>query len=72
MPYAGAKSSPTWVAAERQQKPLLDTLKTLVEIESGSRDLDGLREIARVIGDRLLRLGMKVDIEASRAPDFHP
>ena len=69
---AGAKSSPTWVAAERQQKPLLDTLKTLVEIESGSRDLDGLREIARVIGDRLLRLGMKVDIEASRAPDFHP
>ena len=30
------------VAAKREAAPLLDTLKDLVSIESGSRDLEGL------------------------------
>uniref|UniRef100_UPI0038F6E735 hypothetical protein n=1 Tax=Streptomyces galilaeus TaxID=33899 RepID=UPI0038F6E735 len=32
--------------AQQEQQPLLDTLRDLVQIESGSKDLDGLNQIA--------------------------
>ena len=36
--------------AQQEQQPLLDTLRDLVQIESGSKDLDGLNQIAAQIG----------------------
>ncbi len=47
----------------QQEKPaLIDTMKTLVSIESGSRDLEGLDKIAGVIADRLRLLGGDVKL----------
>ena len=46
-------------AAERQ--PLLDTLKALVHIESGSRDRDGLDRLAALIAERFAGLGADVE-----------
>ena len=48
--------------ARQQQQPLLDTLRDLVSIESGSKDLEGLDKIAHLIADRLKKLGGQVEI----------
>jgi glutamate carboxypeptidase len=48
--------------AKQEQQPLLDTLRDLVSIESGSKDLEGLAKIANVIADRLKQLGGKVEL----------
>ena len=47
--------------AEREQAPLLRTLEQLVGLESGSRDLAGLEQIARMLADRLAALGGRVE-----------
>ena len=47
---------------QRQRAPLIDTMRELVSIESGSRDFDGLSRIAEVIADRLRMLGGDVDL----------
>ncbi|QEN88178.1 M20/M25/M40 family metallo-hydrolase [Labrys sp. KNU-23] len=46
--------------AEAQRQPLIDTMKALVSIESGSKDPEGLAEIAALIADRLKALGGEV------------
>jgi glutamate carboxypeptidase len=43
--------------ARQEQQPLLDTLRDLVNIESGSKDPEGLAKIAALIADRLQKLG---------------
>jgi glutamate carboxypeptidase len=48
--------------ARTQKGPLLDTLKELVSIESGSRDLEGLERIAQLIAGRLKSLGGEVEL----------
>ena len=48
--------------ARQEQQPLLDTLRDLVSIESGSKDLEGLEKIAALIADRLRQLGGKVAV----------
>jgi len=49
----------------KEKAPMLDTMKALVEIESGSADREGLDRIAALIGQRLQALGGKVEyIEA--------
>jgi glutamate carboxypeptidase len=48
--------------AQQEKAPLLDTLRDLVNIESGSKDAEGLAQLAALIGDRLTRLGGKVEI----------
>ena len=48
--------------AQQEKAPLLDTLRDLVNIESGSRDAEGLARIAALIGERLTKLGGKVEI----------
>lgn len=51
------------VAQVRDQRaPLIDTMRELVSIESGSRDFDGLSRIAEVIADRLRALGGDVEL----------
>jgi glutamate carboxypeptidase len=52
--------------AKKEQQPLLKTLEELVSIESGSRDVEGLERIAKLIAGRLQALGGKVElVEAS-------
>ncbi len=48
-------------AATAAQPQVIDTLKSLVLIESGSTDLDGLAKIATLIDDRLKALGFKTE-----------
>ena len=46
-----------------EQEPLaLQTLKNLVEVESGSRDLEGLARVRAVIEDELAAAGVKTDL----------
>ena len=53
---------PVLAAAQREKAPLLDTLKELVSIESGSRDLEGLDRLADLIAGRLKALGGEVEL----------
>ena len=45
--------------AAKEKAPLLDTLKDLVSIESGSGDREGLDRIAALIAERLKALGAR-------------
>lgn len=56
-----ADQLPVWQQAQAQQQPLLDTLKELVSIESGSGDREGLDRISQLISDRLKALGGQVE-----------
>jgi glutamate carboxypeptidase len=47
---------------KKEAPRLLDTMKELVEIESGSSDIEGLDRIREVIAGRLAALGAKVEI----------
>ncbi len=48
--------------AQKEQQPLLDTLRDLVSIESGSKDIDGLNQIAERVAGQLKQLGGTVEI----------
>ena len=56
-----APFEPVWSLARKEKPAVLDTMKTLVEIESGSADREGLDRIAEVIAGRLGALGGKVE-----------
>jgi glutamate carboxypeptidase len=63
----------TLQARAAQQVPaVLETMKQLVAIESGSRDLEGLAEAARVVAARLEAAGMAVQVIPTQAPAFNP
>lgn len=58
-------------AAAAQKQPLLDTLKDLVGIETGSRDYEGLTRSADLIAARLRALGGQVElIEPTEATTY--
>ena len=48
--------------AQREKQPLLDTLKALVEIESGTADVEGVTRIGAVIAERLRALDGDVEL----------
>jgi glutamate carboxypeptidase len=48
--------------ARQEQQAMLDTLRDLVSIESGSKDVEGLDKIAALIAERLRQLGGKVAV----------
>ena len=48
-------------AAKAAQPGVVDTLKTLVAIETGSADIEGLAKMATVLDDRLKALGFKTE-----------
>jgi len=48
--------------AQKEQQPLLDTLRDLVHIESGSKDIEGLNQIAERIAGQLKQLGGTVEV----------
>src|SRR5262249_43176176 len=57
---------PVRALAAKERPALLDTLKALVSIESGSRDIEGLNRLADLIAGRLRELGGQVElVEAS-------
>ena len=61
-PAAAQPLEPVLTLAKKERQPLLDTLKELVSIETGSRDLEGLDRAAKLIAARLSALGGKVEL----------
>jgi glutamate carboxypeptidase len=57
----GAPVESVLTLAKQQQPAFLDTLKSLVSIESGSGDREGLDRISQLIADQLKALGGKVE-----------
>ena len=48
--------------AKKEQQPYLDTLRDLVHIESGSKDVAGVKKIAEYIAGKLRTQGGKVEV----------
>ena len=53
---------PVWSLAQKEKPLLIETLKALTAIESGSRELEELDKIANVLSARLKALGGKVEL----------
>src|SRR5215831_11615683 len=65
-PAFGQAVEPVRSLAAKEKPALLDTLKALTSIESGSRDTEGLGRIADLIAARLREFGGQVElVEAS-------
>jgi glutamate carboxypeptidase len=60
-PVRAAPDAKLMAAATAAQPAVVDTLKSLVMIESGSSDVDGLAKIATLLDDRLKALGFKTE-----------
>ncbi|MDN3923109.1 glutamate carboxypeptidase [Roseateles violae] len=59
---AAADLQAAWLAAAKREQPaLLASLREFCAIESGSRDLDGLRRMAELLAARLRALGGEVE-----------
>jgi glutamate carboxypeptidase len=58
----GQPVEPAFSLAKKERQLFLDTLKDLVSIETGTRDLEGLEKAAYLIAGRLQALGGKVDL----------
>ena len=67
----GAPLEPVLAQAAKEKGPLLDTLKDLVSIESGSGDREGLDKLADLIAGRLRALGGKVELIESAPADVY-
>ncbi len=52
---------PVLSLAKKEKPALIETMKDLVSIESGSRDAEGLEKISALIAERLKALGGKVE-----------
>ena len=61
-----APLEPLFSLTTREQAPLLETLKEIVSIESGSRDAAGIAQLADVVARRLKALGAEVELVAPR------
>jgi glutamate carboxypeptidase len=58
---------PAFSLARKEKPALLQTLRELVAIESGSRDYEGLSKLAALIAGRLKTLGAKVEVLEAHA-----
>ena len=58
----GQVGDAVYTIAQSSETSFLSTIETLVAIESGSRDIEGLSEVATLIADRLRALGGDVDV----------
>jgi|SRR5687768_2131240 glutamate carboxypeptidase len=56
--------------ARQERAPYLDTLRELVSIESGSRDVEGLDRAANLIANRLRALGGQVELVSAGADTY--
>ncbi|GGH65232.1 glutamate carboxypeptidase [Comamonas phosphati] len=57
-----APQAPVLEQARKEQQPLLDTLRDLVHIESGSKDVEGVKKIADYVAGKLRAQGGKVEV----------
>src|SRR5262252_6073618 len=72
VPASAAPVEPVRSLAAKEKAPLVETLKGLVSIESGSGDREGLDKIADLIAGRLKALGGAVEmIEPGSADIYH-
>src|SRR5207247_461161 len=67
---AGAEE-PDWWLAQKEKPAVIETLRELVDIESGSRDKEGLDRLAARLGERLAGLGAKVEFYEPGAADTY-
>ena len=56
-----APQEPLWGMVKKERPATVETLRDLVNIESGSRDKEGLDRVAALIGGRLAALGGKLE-----------
>jgi glutamate carboxypeptidase len=63
--------APVWSLAASEQPKLMDTLKALVEIESGSTNRAGLDKLSTLIGERLKAMGGEVQYVEPVAADVY-
>src|SRR5262249_56064000 len=68
MSASAAPLEPVHSLAAKEKAPLLNTLKELVSIESGSSNREGLDRIAAVIAGRLRDLGGQVEMIEANPP----
>src|SRR5687768_2530106 len=61
---------PVLALAKKEKQPLLDTLKEIVSIETGSRDRENLDKLADIIAARLKTLGASVEL-IEPGPDIY-
>ena len=59
---ASAPNAEVQRAAAAQKQPLLDTLKEFVNIETGSRDMEGLAQASDLLAAKLRALGGQVEL----------
>ena len=73
--FAGAAVAqpvnPVMSLVKKEKQPFLDTLKQLVSIETGTRDLEGLEKAAYLIAGRLQALGAKVELVDPPADSYY-
>src|SRR5438876_10160577 len=55
-----APQEPVWALAQKEKPAVIETLRELVNIESGSRDKEGLDRLASRLGEWLAALGAKL------------
>ena len=56
-----APEEPLWTMVQKEKPAVVETLRDLVNIESGSRDKEGLAKLVALLGQRLAALGGKVE-----------
>src|SRR6476661_3073746 len=66
----GRTFDPVYFAAEKARAAQLDLLKTLVNIDSGTGDVEGGRKVAAVLIPELKALGASVETVPAEAPDL--
>jgi glutamate carboxypeptidase len=66
-----APQEPVWSLAKKEKSAAVETLRDLVNIESGSRDKEGLDRLAAHLGERLAALGGKVEFYEPTAADTY-
>ncbi len=69
---SAAPLEPVLSLASKEKAPLLDTLKDLVSIESGSGDREGLDKLADLIANRLRALGGAVELVEPNPAEVYP
>ncbi len=66
-----APQEPVWSLAKKENPAVVETLRELVNIESGSRDKEGLDRLAAHLGEKLAALGGKVELYEPNAADTY-
>jgi glutamate carboxypeptidase len=62
------KDAKVWAAAEQARTEQLQLLQQVVDIDSGTGDVDGGRKVAALLGPRLKALGFTVESVPAEAP----